>query len=109
IRAGLGAGGPLLYRYLDDDGLSGREGAFLPCSFWLVQALARLGRREEASELFDQLLVLGGPLGLYAEEMDPSTHQQLGNFPQALSHIALVNSACNLSQSGRPARLRADA
>jgi GH15 family glucan-1,4-alpha-glucosidase len=96
IRASLGAGGPLLYRYLDDDGLSGREGAFLPCSFWLVQALARLGRREEASETFDQLVALGGPLGLYAEEMDPSTHQQLGNFPQALTHAALLQAALAL-------------
>jgi len=96
IRARLGAGGPLLYRYLGDDGLPGREGAFLPCSFWLVQALAHLGRRDEANELFDELLALAGPLGLYAEEMDPVTHQHLGNFPQALTHAALLQAALAL-------------
>jgi GH15 family glucan-1,4-alpha-glucosidase len=97
IRSRLGAGGPLLYRYLDDDGLSGGEGAFLPCSFWLVQALARLGRRDEAEELFSELVSLGGPLGLYAEEMDPGTEQQLGNFPQALTHAALLQAALALA------------
>lgn len=96
IRARLGAGGPLLYRYLGDDGLPGREGAFLPCSFWLVQALARLGRTAEARELFDQLVALGGPLGLYAEEMDSRTGEQLGNFPQALTHAALLQAALAL-------------
>ena len=93
IRRRLGAGGPLIYRYLDADGLQGREGAFLPCSFWLVQALALLGRRDEANELFDELLTLGGPLGLYAEEMDPKTREHLGNFPQALTHAALLQAA----------------
>jgi GH15 family glucan-1,4-alpha-glucosidase len=101
IRARLGAGGPLLYRYLDDDGLPGREGAFLPCSFWLVQALARLGRIDEAEELFADLLQLGGPLGLYAEEMDPRTRQHLGNFPQALTHAALLQAALALSPRHR--------
>jgi GH15 family glucan-1,4-alpha-glucosidase len=99
IRAGLSAGGPLLYRYLDGDSLSGREGAFLPCSFWLVQALAHLGRHDDASEMFDQLLGLAGPLGLYAEEMDPSTHQHLGNFPQALTHAALLQAALALDRA----------
>jgi GH15 family glucan-1,4-alpha-glucosidase len=100
IRAHLGAGGPLLYRYLGDDGLDGREGAFLPCSFWLVQALAHLGRRSEAQDLFDELVALGGPLGLYAEEMDPDTGEQLGNFPQALTHAALLQAALALAASG---------
>lgn len=96
IRARLGAGGPLVYRYLDDDGLSGPEGAFLPCSFWLVQALARTGRVDEANALFDELVALGGPLGLYGEQMDPSTREHLGNFPQALTHAALLQAALAL-------------
>ena len=97
IRRQLGAGGPLLYRYPPHtDGLPGREGAFLPCSFWLVQALARTGRHDEAASLFDELLTLGGPLGLYGEEMDPTTGEHLGNFPQALTHAAVVQAALAL-------------
>ena len=99
----LSAGGPLLYRYpTGEDGLPGTEGAFLPCSFWLVQALAVTGRRPEAAALFEELLNLATPLGLYAEEMDPSTRAHLGNFPQALSHAALVQAALAL----RDARAR---
>ena len=101
IRARLGAGGPLLFRYRDEDGLEGKEGAFLPCSFWLVQALAGLGRRTEALELFDELLALGGPLGLFAEEMDPDTREHLGNFPQALTHATLLQAALSLGSSDR--------
>ena len=101
IRTKLGAGGPLLYRYLDADGLPGREGAFLPCSFWLVQALARTGRVAEAEVMFDQLLTLGGPLGLYAEEMDPETGRHLGNFPQALTHATLLQAALALEEAHR--------
>ncbi|HEX6921437.1 MAG TPA: glycoside hydrolase family 15 protein [Actinomycetes bacterium] len=98
IRRRLGAGGPLVYRYLPgSDGLDGGEGAFLPCSFWLVQALARTGRRDEAGQLFADLLDLGGPLGLYGEEMDPSSHEHLGNYPQALSHAALIQAALALA------------
>jgi GH15 family glucan-1,4-alpha-glucosidase len=97
IRERLSAGGPLLYRYPPgEDGLPGGEGAFLPCSFWLVQALACTGRREEAAELFAQLLEYGGPLGLLAEEADPATGEQLGNYPQALTHAALVQAALAL-------------
>jgi GH15 family glucan-1,4-alpha-glucosidase len=99
IRARLGAGGPLLYRYVVDDGLPGREGAFLPCSFWLVQALASLGRGDEARQLFDELVSLGGPLGLFAEEVDPATGEQLGNYPQALTHAALLQAAAALDGS----------
>ena len=103
IRDRLGAGGPLVYRYLGDDGLAGREGAFLPCSFWMVQALAATGRRAEASALFDELVALGGPLGLYAEEMDPVTGEHLGNFPQALTHASLLQAAAALDAPTAPA------
>jgi GH15 family glucan-1,4-alpha-glucosidase len=93
----LGAGGPLVFRYPPGrDGLPGTEGAFLPCSFWLVQALAHTGRRSEAVELFAALLERASPLGLYAEEMDPDTGAHLGNFPQALTHAALVQAALAL-------------
>ena len=67
------------------------------------------GRRDEARRLFERLLALRNDVGLLAEEYDPAPRRQLGNFPQAFSHVALVNTACNLSQAGRPARLRADA
>jgi GH15 family glucan-1,4-alpha-glucosidase len=97
IRSDLTAGGPLLYRYRPGhDGLPGSEGAFVPCSFWLAQALARSGRLEEATKLFDALVALCSPLGLYAEEIDPVSHHHLGNFPQALSHAALVQAALAL-------------
>jgi GH15 family glucan-1,4-alpha-glucosidase len=97
ISTELSAGGPLLYRYPPGrDGLAGTEGAFLPCSFWLVQALASTGRRHEAVELFEELLCCATSLELYAEEMDPTTGAHLGNFPQALTHAALVQAALAL-------------
>jgi GH15 family glucan-1,4-alpha-glucosidase len=93
----LGAGGPLLYRYPPGhDGLPGGEGAFLPCSFWLVRALATCGRRDEAVARMQELADLASPLGLYAEEMDPISHEHLGNYPQALTHAALVGAALAL-------------
>jgi GH15 family glucan-1,4-alpha-glucosidase len=102
VRRDLHASGPLLYRYPPgNDGLPGSEGAFLPCSFWLVQALAKTGRSSEASELFDALVELASPLGLYAEEMDPVTRHHLGNFPQALTHAALVQAALALRGAQR--------
>jgi GH15 family glucan-1,4-alpha-glucosidase len=81
------------------DGLPAAEGAFLPCSFWLVDALALDGRRDEAAELFERLLGVRNDLGLLAEEYDPAARRLLGNFPQAFSHIALVNSALNLANA----------
>jgi GH15 family glucan-1,4-alpha-glucosidase len=76
-----------------DDGLPGTEGQFLACSFWLVSALAINGRRDEAKELMDRLLALRNDLGLLAEEYDVDATRQIGNFPQAFSHLALVTSA----------------
>jgi GH15 family glucan-1,4-alpha-glucosidase len=97
IRQDLSAGGPLLYRYArGGDELVGREGAFLPCSFWLVQALAATGAVDRATELMAQLVDLAGPLGLYGEEADPETGAMLGNFPQAFTHAALVQAALAL-------------
>jgi GH15 family glucan-1,4-alpha-glucosidase len=103
IRRELGASGSLLYRYPPGhDGLAGTEGAFLPCSFWLVQALAKTGRRTEATERFAELLDLASPLGLYAEQMDPTSRQHLGNYPQALTHAALVQAALALRDAEQP-------
>ncbi|MCX5413441.1 glycoside hydrolase family 15 protein [Streptomyces sp. NBC_00059] len=79
------------------DGLPGNEGAFIACSFWLVDALLRTGRRDEAEELFDRLLELRNDVGLLAEEYDSAAGRQLGNYPQAFSHIGLVNSAVDLA------------
>ncbi len=97
LREELSAGFPLLYRYPPgQDGLPGTEGAFLPCSFWLVQALAFTGQYQEAAALFKALLQKGSPLGLFSEEMDPSSGALLGNYPQALTHSALVQAALAL-------------
>ena len=79
------------------DGLPGGEGAFLPCSFWLVDALSMLGREREARTLFERLLGIRNDLGLLSEEYDPHAQRLLGNFPQAFTHVGLVNSAYNLS------------
>jgi GH15 family glucan-1,4-alpha-glucosidase len=90
----LDGGGPLVYRYPPgDDGIPGGEGAFLPCAFWLVQALARIGRVDEAAARLDALIDLASPLGLFSEEIDPTTGEHLGNTPQALTHAALVQAA----------------
>lgn len=107
IQQELGAGDGLLYRYPPGaDGLGGREGAFLPCSFWLVQALARLARVEQAKELFDHLEGYANDVGLFSEEIDPTTKRFLGNHPQALTHAALVQAALAIeaAESGRTSR-----
>jgi GH15 family glucan-1,4-alpha-glucosidase len=85
------------------DGLPPGEGAFLPCTFWLADALALIGRRDEGREIFERLLGITNDVGLLAEEYDPVLKRQLGNFPQAFSHVSLVNTARNLSDSTGPA------
>jgi GH15 family glucan-1,4-alpha-glucosidase len=96
-------------RYATDpevDGLPPGEGAFLLCSFWLADALALLGRRDEAVRVFERLLGIRNDLGLLAECYDPDAGRLLGNFPQAFSHVGLINTARNLSQAGGPAEDR---
>jgi GH15 family glucan-1,4-alpha-glucosidase len=99
----------LLLRYRTHesvDGLPRGEGAFLACTFWLAQALARSGRRDEARELFERLRGLRNDLGLLAEEYDPVADRLLGNFPQAFSHLALLDAAFELGEDGPPATRR---
>ena len=79
-----------------DDGLSGKEGTFLICSFWLVSALAVIGEQQRARDLMERLLREASPLGLYAEEFDAGTGRHLGNFPQAFSHLALIEAAARI-------------
>jgi GH15 family glucan-1,4-alpha-glucosidase len=86
------------------DGLPPGEGVFLPCSFWLADVLFMLGRRDDACALFERLLSLRNDVGLLSEEYDPRTRRLLGNFPQALSHIALVNSAHQLLSAKKHSR-----
>jgi GH15 family glucan-1,4-alpha-glucosidase len=89
-----------------DDGLPPGEGMFIACSFWLVDAYLMLGRRDDALALFERLLKLRNDVGLLSEEYDPRLKRQVGNFPQALSHLALVGSACNLAHEEKPAEQR---
>lgn len=88
-----------VYRYLNHDGLSGSEGSFTICTFWLVDNLAMQGRLTEARSLFERLLTYAGRLGLFSEEIDSRSNIALGNYPQAFTHIALINSAMNLQKA----------
>ena len=101
----------LVLRYRTDaapDGLPPGEGVFVACSFWLADNLCMQGRWDEAHELFGRLLEIANGVGLLAEEYDPVERRQLGNFPQAFSHVALVNTAMNLGAREKPAEQRAD-
>jgi alpha,alpha-trehalase len=103
----LGAGDGLLYRYLPEespDGLPGHEGAFLLCSFWLVDNLANQRRIEEAMELYDSLCARASPLGLLPEQIDPTSGAFLGNYPQAFSHIGVISSGFNLAREANRRR-----
>jgi GH15 family glucan-1,4-alpha-glucosidase len=103
--------GEFVLRYETDnpsDGLPEGEGAFLACSFWLVDNYILQGRRAEARKLFDRLLSRCNDVGLLAEEFDPTTGRMLGNFPQAYSHVGLINCALNLSRQEAPAEERAE-
>jgi GH15 family glucan-1,4-alpha-glucosidase len=100
-----------VYRYHQaesEDGLRGGEGVFLACSFWLADAYVMCGRRKDAVRLFERLLSLRNDVGLLSEEYDPRYRRLVGNFPQAFSHLALVNTASNLAQSEKPAEQRSE-
>ena len=98
VRQSLGVdSSPLLYRYREADGLSGREGAFLACSFWTAESLALTGHVDEAAAMFESLLPLANDVGLYSEQIDPGSEAFLGNLPQGLTHLALINAAAAIS------------
>jgi GH15 family glucan-1,4-alpha-glucosidase len=88
------------------DGLPGREGVFLPCSFWMASCLDSIGRKKEARDLFERLLSVRNDLGLLSEEYDPISKRQLGNFPQAFTHVSLINTALILTAQWSPIRKR---
>jgi GH15 family glucan-1,4-alpha-glucosidase len=97
----------LVMRYrteITDDGLPPGEGVFLACSFWMVDNLVQQKRSDEARELYDHLLTLANDVGLFAEEYDLKTHRMVGNFPQAFTHVSMVNSAFFLNNSEAVAR-----
>jgi GH15 family glucan-1,4-alpha-glucosidase len=93
----------LVYRYRGGDDLSGREGPFVPCTFWLAQALALAGRIDDAKATFERTMAFANDVGLLSEEVDPETSELLGNFPQAISHVGLVNAALAITEAERGA------
>jgi GH15 family glucan-1,4-alpha-glucosidase len=99
----------LVYRYLVDDGLPGHEGTFGLCTFWMIQVLALSGRLDEAREMFEGMIARINPVGLYAEEIDPVTGEFLGNFPQAFTHVGLINASLYLAAAeGHESRFLSD-
>jgi GH15 family glucan-1,4-alpha-glucosidase len=88
----------LVYRYINPDDFGKPESSFTICTFWLIQALFRIGMKEEAKNIFEELLSYGNHLGLFSEDIDFSTKKLLGNFPQAYSHLALINTATMFSE-----------
>ena len=99
IDAGLTDDRGLVYRYRSPDGLDGEEGTFLICTFWLAQGLAAAGELDRARRVFEQAIAYSNDVGLLAEEVDPESGELLGNFPQAFSHIGLVNAAWAITQA----------
>src|SRR5205085_8742257 len=91
----------LVYRYRADDGLGGEEGTFLLCTFWLAQAFALAGKIDRARDTFETAVAFVNDVGLLAEEVDAATGELLGNFPQAFSHIGLVNAAWAIDEASR--------
>jgi GH15 family glucan-1,4-alpha-glucosidase len=108
IRTDLDDGNGLVLRYRSDDNLEGQEGAFLTCSFWLAECLARQGRVQEARELFDRVSSCGSDLGLFSEEYDSQAGELLGNFPQGLSHLSHIAAAVALAQPYGPGSMVAE-
>jgi GH15 family glucan-1,4-alpha-glucosidase len=89
----------LVYRYLNvDDGIEGTEGTFGICNFWLAENLAKSGALEKAKELFETMLQHASPTGLFSEEIDPESHELLGNYPQGFTHIGLINAALAIAE-----------
>lgn len=93
VRTELSAGGPFLYRYT---GMAEQEGAFLVCTFWLIEALALIGRSEEAAALLDEALECAGNVGLFSEQFDPDSGELRGNLPQGLTHLGVIGAATSL-------------
>jgi GH15 family glucan-1,4-alpha-glucosidase len=93
----------LIYRYKDvDDGFPGDEGSFGVCNFWLVENLAKAGQLKQAVKIFESMLKYASPAGLFSEEIDPDSHELLGNYPQGFTHIGLINAAFSLNEASQP-------